>query len=113
MAVPGLEALMVPVLRVLAGAQEVSLAALRDGVAQAEALSNDDVRELLPSGRQTVFANRVSWALVYLGGAELVSRERRGFWRLTAAGRALAGEDPCETPDNLSRFVDNCDLVPL
>ena len=44
---------------------------------------------MLPKGRQTVFTNRVSWAVVYLGRAGLLERVRRGVYRLTADGERM------------------------
>ena len=40
---------------------------MRESVAAVEWLTPEDVRQLLPSGRQPVFTNRISWAIVYLG----------------------------------------------
>ncbi len=64
--VPDFQSLMLPVLRALAGGSDVRLAEVGRRVAEAEGLTQDDVRELLPSGRQAVFANRVSWALTHM-----------------------------------------------
>jgi len=54
---------------------------------------------LLPSGRQTVFANRVHWAKTYLAKAGLVEATRRGHFRLTPRGAKVLKVAP-ERIDN-------------
>lgn len=54
----------------------------------------NDMQEMLPGGRQSVFVNRVSWAVIYLGRADLAERVRRGVWRLTAEGESLLADPP-------------------
>ena len=54
-----------------------------------EALKDEDLREMLPSGRQRAFVNRVAWALNYLLRAALVERVRRGVYRIAEDGKRL------------------------
>jgi restriction system protein len=49
---------------------------------------------LLPSGKQSVFDNRMGWAKTYLDKAGLVSSVRRGVYRITDQGRAALAEKP-------------------
>ncbi len=54
-------------------------------------LSGDDRQVLLPSGQQTLVANRVGWARTYLKKAGLIESPARGVVRITDEGRrALA-----------------------
>ena len=92
--VPDFQSLMLPVLRALAGGSEVRVAEVRRRVAEAERLTPDDLREFLPSRRQSVFANRVSWALTHMERAALVERVRRGVYRATLAGEKTASDAP-------------------
>ncbi len=85
---------MLPVLKALSGDSETPLSEVRARVAVAEGLTPDDMRELLPSGRQPVFTNRVSWAVIYLGRAGLLERVQSGVWRLTAEGKRLLADAP-------------------
>jgi restriction endonuclease Mrr len=62
MTVPDFQTLMLPVLRQLAASGEQAPADVREAVASNLGLSSEDLSELLPSGRQTTFANRVAWA---------------------------------------------------
>ena len=60
MPVPDFQSLMLPALKAFATGAESPLSEVRERIAVAEGLSAEDVREMLPSGRQTVFVNRVS-----------------------------------------------------
>ena len=92
--VPDFQSLMLPALRALAGESEVRLVDVRSRIAEAERLTPDDLREFLPSGRQSVFANRVSWALTHMERAGLVARVRRGVYRTTPDGEKTASDAP-------------------
>ena len=94
MSVPDFQSLMLPAFKALAGGKETSAAEVREHVAAAESLTVDDMREMLPSGRQSVFVNRVSWAVMCLGRAGLAEHVRRGVWRLTAEGERLLADLP-------------------
>ena len=89
MAVPDFQSLMLPVLRILASGQELAPVAIREAAAREFALSEAELKELLPSGRQTTFANRVAWALAYLKQAGIVESPRRGSYHITARGREI------------------------
>ena len=66
---------------------------MRARIAAAEGLTPDDLREMLPSGCQPVFANRVGWAVTYMTRAGLLERVHRAVYRLTEeGGRLLACE---------------------
>ncbi len=58
-------------------------------------LSEEDLAEMLPSGKQSTFDNRVAWARTYLDKAGLIETPSRGKYRITDSGRkALAsGEE--------------------
>lgn len=58
-------------------------------------LSEEDRAEMLPSGKQSKFDNRVAWARTYLDKAGLIETPSRGKYRITDEGRtALAsGEE--------------------
>jgi restriction system protein len=53
------------------------------------ALSEADMGELLPSGTQTKFDNRVAWAKSYFVQAKVLDSPRRGYFRITPRGREL------------------------
>lgn len=85
---------MLPVLRLLKTGQELPPADIREAVAAEFSLREAELKELLPSGRQTTFANRVAWALAYLKQAGMVHSPRRGIYRITDRGREVLAAPP-------------------
>jgi restriction system protein len=71
MAIPDFQTLMLPVLRT-AETGEVKISDVVELLANDFQLTEEERSELLPSGKQTTFANRVHWAKSYLGKAGLV-----------------------------------------
>jgi restriction system protein len=57
-------------------------------------LTPPELDEMLPSGRQPVFNNRVHWAKTYLAQAKLLEITRRAHFRLTDRGREVLRENP-------------------
>lgn len=84
---------MLPVLEEAAQG-EVRIGAVVERLADRFHLTPDQRAELLPSKRQTTFANRVHWAKSYLGKAGLVELTKRGHFRITEAGRKVLTEAP-------------------
>ena len=92
--VPDFQSLMLPALKALDDGGEVPVSELRARVVAAKGLSPEDLREMLPSGRQSLFDNRVGWALTHMGRAGLVERVRRAVYRLTPVGESLLSRGP-------------------
>ena len=63
-------------------------------LAQQLNLSAEDLAEMLPSGRQTVFKNRVGWAKTYLKKAGLLDSPARATIVITEAGKKVVAENP-------------------
>ena len=57
-------------------------------------LTEEERADLLPSGKQTTFANRVHWAKSYLGKAGLVELTRRAHFRITEDGNHVLQNPP-------------------
>lgn len=74
--------------------KEHSLAQAREALALRFSLAETDRAELLPSGRQRRFDNRVAWAKVYLQRAGLVTGQRRAHFEITERGRQVLSERP-------------------
>ena len=94
MPVPDYQSLMLPTLKALSDGQDAKISEVRARVAAAEELKPGDLHETLPSGKQTVFANRVGWAVTYMKGAGLVEKVRRAVYRLTEEGAKLLAKEP-------------------
>ena len=73
MPVPDYQPLMAPALVALVDGDDHPLAELRAIVAGRLTLTEDDLREKIPSGTH-LFANRLHWAVTYMYQAGLLSR---------------------------------------
>lgn len=103
--IPDFQTLMLPVLSQFADGKERGSSEVRAPVAMQFELSPDDLAALLPSGRQTVFTNRVAWALSYLKQANLLYTPKRGVYLLTHRGREVLDGRPSRIDiDFLNQF---------
>ena len=57
-------------------------------------LTEDDLKEMLPSGLQRTFVNRIGWATTYMKKANLLESTRRGYYRITPRGQELLRKKP-------------------
>lgn len=89
MAVPDFQAFFKPLLEIAADDQEHLLRESRKTIAQKMAINEEDFKELLPSGTQTRFDNRVAWAKSFFVKAGILESTRRGYFRITDRGRDL------------------------
>jgi restriction system protein len=107
MAIPDYETLMLPLLRIAATAKgnEVSLLDAIEQLAAKYQLTDEERKELLPSGGTFKFSSRVSWARTYLQKAGLIEATRRGHFRITERGNEVFNKKP-QRIDNklLSQF---------
>ena len=94
MAIPDFQSFLLPVLKIAGDAQEHTKQALLPQLATAWGLSPDDLAIKLPSGKQSTFDNRVSWAKSFLKQAGLLEYPRRGVFRITARGQQVLAENP-------------------
>ena len=94
MSVPDFQSLMLPVLEALIDDEETTFYDVRKRIAESKNLTDDDLREMLPSGRQQLYANRVGWAVTHLKHAGLIENVRRGVWRLTKKGKRFLADAP-------------------
>ncbi|UWP60747.1 restriction endonuclease [Ruminococcus gauvreauii] len=88
-----------PFLEVLKDGECHELKEIKKYVAELFELTEEDMAVLLPSGRQKVFASRISWAGTYLKKAGLISSSRRAVFSITAEGKRVLQENP-EVIDN-------------
>lgn len=67
MAVPDYQSLMLPLLKHVGTRNgEVNTSEAVEVLAQELDLTEEDLREMLPSGAQSTFGNRVGWAATYM-----------------------------------------------
>jgi restriction system protein len=104
MSIPDYQSLMLPVLSASLDG-ETRIADVVERLAEQLGLTPTERAELLPSGGQTLFANRVHWAKTYLGKAGLIEGTRRGYFKITPRGQQVIAAKPARIDNNfLSQF---------
>ena len=94
MAIPDFQTMMRPVLLAVEGDEPRSTAQIRDAVATALNIPDEDRLVMLPSGKQALFTNRVAWAITHMSQAGLLVRPERGRYLLSDRGRKVLQEHP-------------------
>jgi len=99
MPVPTYDKFIDPLLRVLCDyPQGIKAADAFEVTADRIGLNAADRQEILPSGLQHIYKNRIGWAHDRLKLAGYSSSPRKGFWQITDAGRAFATANPEPLP---------------
>jgi restriction system protein len=91
--VPDFQSVMFPLLKLASDKQDHTISGAIQALADQFALSEEDRRELLPSGRQAVFDNRVGWARTYLAKAGLLEHSGRGRFHITSRGLEILSQE--------------------
>jgi restriction system protein len=94
MAIPDYQTLMLPLLKFVGDGEEHLFPSLVEALASEFKLAESERRELLPSGGQFIFDNRVSWARTYMKKAGLLAAPKRGIVQITERGQTLLGDNP-------------------
>lgn len=94
MAVPKYDELMKPLLIAVSDGETYKMKDVTALLAEQLNLSSDDLAEMLPSGRQTVFKNRVGWVKTYLKKAGLLDSPARATIVITNAGKQVVADNP-------------------
>jgi len=94
MAIPDYQTLMLPLLKFSGDQREHSLREAIDTLADQFHLTAEERRELLPSGNQAIFNNRVGWARTYMKKAGLLKSTRRGYMCITDRGLDVLKQNP-------------------
>lgn len=89
MAVPDFQSFFRPLLEIAGDGKEHTLKEARERIAASFNLTEDDLKEMLPSGTQRKFDNRVAWAKSYFVQAKVLESPRRARFKITDRGRNL------------------------
>ncbi len=104
MAIPDYQSLMLPVLSASLNGER-RIGEVVESLAEQLGLTPEERAQLLPSGNQTIFANRVHWAKTYLGKAGLIEGTRRGYFKITSRGQQVMAAKPARVDNSfLSQF---------
>lgn len=94
MAIPDFQTIMLPLLRYLSDGKEHHMLDTHDALAKEFGLTEKELKELLPSGQDSVFKNRVGWARTYMKKAGLIESTKRGYYKITERGKKVLEEKP-------------------
>ena len=94
MAIPDFQTIMLPLLRHLEDGRERGNQETLDYLARYFGLADEELAQLLPSGRARLFVNRVAWAKTHLKAGGLLDSPRRGFSKITPRGREVLKRNP-------------------
>jgi restriction system protein len=94
MAIPDFQTIMLPLLRFCEDGKEHSNQEALDALASQFQLSDSERKQLLPSGQQRLFDNRVAWARAHMKMALLIENPRRGMFRITESGKSVLAQNP-------------------
>jgi restriction system protein len=83
MPIPDYQTIMLPLLKIAADGHEHNIREAIHELADRFGLSEAERKELLPSGLEPIFANRVHWARTYLKKALLLQNPKRGYFQIT------------------------------
>ncbi len=94
MPIPDYQTIMLPLLEHLSDEKEKSTQETIDALSSTFELTEEEKKELLPSGNQTIFKNRIAWAKAYLKKAGFIISPKRGFYKITNLGLDVLSKKP-------------------
>lgn len=92
MSIPDFQSLMRPLLALHEDGSEHINRDLVNALAKQFSLTDEERREMLPSGRAKMFDNRIGWAKTYIVNAGLIEAPKRGISVITEKGRQALKE---------------------
>lgn len=100
MAIPKYYEMYKSFLEVLKDEKEHSIYEVKQSVSKKMCISSEEQNELLPSGKQFKFDNRIGWTRTYLKKAGLIDSPKRGIFKLTKEGKSVLDEKPSLIDDS-------------
>jgi len=94
MPIPDYQTCMLPLLTTASDGAEHTIREIVERLAGEFQLTQEEQTELLPSGQQAIFANRVAWSRLYLKKAGLIESPRRGSLKITQRGLIVLNDAP-------------------
>ena len=89
MAIPDYQSIMLPLLKFAGDKKEHSIREAIEHISKLFNLSEDEKKELLPSGQQPIISNRTAWAKTYLKKAGLLDSTKRSYFKIAENGLAV------------------------
>lgn len=94
MTIPDYQSIMIPLLKFSGDNQEHTIREAIVHIADNFKLTDQDRKEVLPSGSQYIIDNRVGWARTYLKKAGLLESSKRSYFKITSLGLDVLKKNP-------------------
>lgn len=94
MAIPDYQSIMLPLLEQISDNKEWVFRNVVEELAKKYSLTEEERKELLPSGQQPIFDNRVGWARTYMKKAGLIDAPKRGLLKISPKGLEILQKKP-------------------
>ena len=94
MPIPDYQTIMLPLLQFFSDKKEHAIKEAIDHISKKFNLTEEEKRELLPSGKQPIIINRVGWAKTYMKKAGLLDNPSWGYVRITERGEKVLNQNP-------------------
>jgi len=94
MAIPQFKYIILPFLKQLSDNREYSIKEIENKLADEFKLNEQEISQTTPSGRMTIFSNRIGWSKTYLKKAKLVESPKKGFVKITKEGVGVLLKKP-------------------
>ena len=94
MPIPDIKNIRLPLLELTGDGKDWQRREASTVLAERLGLTEREKKELVPSGGQPKFHNRVQWAIWGLKAAGLLESPRRGYFRITERGRSVLNQKP-------------------
>lgn len=112
MSIPKYDEMYRELLEALSDDESHKISEIRDILATRFSVSDEERKDLLPSGKQPIFNNRVNWTASYLKQAGLIKNSSRGVYHITETGKSiLAAHVPQIDNDFLLKFDSFKDFI--
>ncbi|MHC4191762.1 MAG: restriction endonuclease [Planctomycetota bacterium] len=94
MAIPDYETLMLPILKLAGDGREHLIKEATEAIIEEFGLTEQEQKQLLPSGATRVIINRIGWAATYLKKCKLLKSTKRGHFKITERGVDVLNQNP-------------------
>lgn len=92
--IPDYQTLMLPLLKLVSDGHEHKYRDIIENLAAIYEMTAEERKELLASGNQAIFDNRVGWAKTYLKKAGLIDSPKRAIFVISDLGRETLSKNP-------------------
>lgn len=92
--IPDYQSIMLPLLEHISDGKEYKMRNVTDELTIKFGVTEDEQKELLPSGVAPVFYNRTAWAKTYLKKAGLIDSPKQGFVIISKRGQEVLKSKP-------------------